>query len=281
MLFCEDPIPYMPCVVPPGLDVSRAILTSQTGETGFAISQQSTNHLLLSRMPTAPTTSGPSSYKFTGIVNPKINGEAFSIRMKSLGSTDGTGAQIDFGSVRGEVTSAIELQTQVPPMLVFCMAEEVDMNCAGTNDVYYHDMGTLDGSQTLVAHSQMAVGTNASQGFTITANGIPPSAGLNTIAPLAAPTQSIPGTNQFGINLVENTQPAVGGNPDGPFTNATAAVGYNIPNRYKYIPGDVVAYSPNVSLMRRFTVSYIINSAPSLHPGVYTTTLTYIASGRF
>lgn len=281
MLFCEDPIPYMPCVVPPGLDVSNAVLDSQTGETGFAISQQSTNHILLSRMPSAPTTSGQSSYVLKGVKNPTNTEQAFSIRMKSLGSTDGSGAQIDFGSVRGQVTNAITIEAQVPPMLIFCVAEQVDDNCFSTNDVYYHDMGTLSPSQTLVAQSQMAVGTNASQGFTITANGSPPSAGTHVITPPSSPTPSIPGSNQFGINLVENTLPSIGSNPEGSFTNAVAAAGYNIPNQYKYASGDVVAYSPNVSLIRKFTVSYIVNSNQDIHPGVYTTTLTYIASGRF
>jgi len=59
------------------------------------------------------------------------------------------------------------------------------------------------------------------------------------------------------------------------------AADYGIPNKYKFVSGDPVAYSPNVSLMRKFTVSYIVNSSESLRPGVYTTTITFVASGRF
>jgi hypothetical protein len=36
ILFCEDPIPTDPCVAPPGLDVSHAVLSNQSGETGFS-----------------------------------------------------------------------------------------------------------------------------------------------------------------------------------------------------------------------------------------------------
>src|SRR5690606_26018729 len=43
MLFCVDPIPYHECVKPPGLDVSNATLTQQTGETGFTIGHQTDN----------------------------------------------------------------------------------------------------------------------------------------------------------------------------------------------------------------------------------------------
>jgi hypothetical protein len=142
-------------------------------------------------------------------------------------------------------------------------------------------MGQLAADSTLTAQSQMAVGTNASAGFAITATGDAMSAGTSVIAPLAVPTESRPGTNQFGINLVANSLPAVGTDPEGTWANATPTSDYGIPNKYKYVPGDVVASSPNVSLMKKFTVSYIVNSSGNLRPGVYTTTITFIASGRF
>jgi hypothetical protein len=142
-------------------------------------------------------------------------------------------------------------------------------------------MGQLDSESTLVARSQMAVGTNASSGFAITAVGIPLAAGTSVIDSPATPTASKPGSNQFGINLVANNAPAVGSDPEGPFANALPMPDYSVQNRYKYVPGDVVAFSPNVSLMKKFTVSYIVNSREDLRAGVYTTTITYIASGRF
>ena len=142
-------------------------------------------------------------------------------------------------------------------------------------------MGTLEPTTTLVAESQMAVGTNASGGFAITANGSPPSAGTTAITPLQTPTVNTPGTNQFGINLVANNEPAIGDDPEGEWANALPSPEYSLPNRYKYVPGDVIAFSPNVSLMKKFTVSYILNAQPSLKAGVYTTTITFIASGRF
>ena len=281
MLFCLDPIPYMPCVTPPGLNVSGAVLSSQSGEMGYSISSRSTNHLVLSRTPTVISPGAISSYTFDNVVNPTTTNPAFSIRLKSLASTDGTGPQIDFGSVRGQATDEIVLETQVPPMLIFCLAEQVADNCEGTNDNYYTDMGDLSSTSTLTAQSQMAVGTNASAGFVITANGTPPAAGTSVIDTPAIPTESRPGTNQFGINLVANNVPAVGNDPEGTWANAVPGFGYGEPNKYKYISGDVVAESANVSLMKKFTVSYIMNSRQDLRAGVYTTTITYVASGRF
>ena len=281
MLFCENPIPYMACDVPAGLDVSGATLTQQEGETGFSILSKSVNHIILTRTPSVPTYPTESSFVFTGMKNPLDTDKAFSIRLKSLSSTDGTGPQIDFGSVRGQVTNGVVIETQVPPMLIFCAAEEVGDDCSTTNETYYHDMGTLDSGSTLIAQSQMAVGTNATDGFVITANGPTMSAGINTVDPLMVPTESKPGTNQFGINLVENTVPAVGTNPIGTWANAVPAGDYGQTNKYKFVSGDVVAYSDHVSLMRKFTVSYILNSSKDIRAGVYSTTINYIASGRF
>lgn len=280
MLFCIDPIPHHPCVTPPGLNVADAALVDQTGETGFVIQSQSANHIVLTR-PAAGLTNASSSYTFDGIRNADDPNVAFAIRLRSHGTSNATGPQIDFGSVRGQNSSEIEIQTQVPPMLIFCVAEQVAENCESTNENYYSNLGELSPSSTLFTQSQMAVGTNASSGFVITANGAPMSAGTSVIGSPNAPTPSSPGVNQFGINLVSNTAPSVGRDPEGPWTNALPAATYSVPDRYKFVSGDVVASSPNVSLMRKFTVSYIVNSSPDLRAGVYTTTLTYIASGRF
>lgn len=283
MLFCVDPIPYLPCSPPDGLNVSNANLSDQTGDDGFTISSKNNNHIVLSRPSALPVSNEQSTYTFTNIVNPSsaATDHSYSIRLSTHANTDGTGPVIDLGSVVTAVTHVVELQTQVPPILVFCMAETVSMDCTESSDIRYKDLGELDPNQTLTGQSQMAVGTNASGGFVITANGTPLAAGARTIAAPASPTFSAPGNNQFGINVVENSFLGVGKDPDGPSTNATAAAGYNQPNKFMYRSGDVVASSPNVSLMRRFTTSYIVNIRPDLTAGVYTTTISYICSGRF
>lgn len=280
MLFCYDPIPHHECIAPAGLDVSGATLVDQQGETGYSILSKSPNHILLTRTAAAPINPA-SSYTFNAIVNPTDTTKSFAVRLKSHASNNATGPQIDFGSIKGQATTSIVIETQVPPVLIFCLAQEVAEECGDTNGVYFTDMGDLSPTSTLTAQSQMGVGTNATGGFAITANGDPPSAGTNSIAPLTEPTESIPGQNQFGINLVENTAPAVGKNPEGDWANALPSLDYATPDKYKYVSGDLIAYSPNVSLMKIFTVSYIVNASETLRAGVYSTTITYIASGRF
>lgn len=281
MLFCVDPIPYHTCVTPPGLDVSAVTLSQQAGEMGYTIMSKTANHIVLTRPPASLFVSTRSSYTFDNVTNPTDTSQAFSIRLRTHATSDATGPQIDFGSIMGQVTDAVNISTQVPPMLIFCLAEEVDDNCANTNNNNYADMGQLSAQSTLRAQSQMAVGTNASGGFAITANGTSMSAGTSVIDGLAVPTESKQGSNQFGMNLVANSAPNVGNDPEGDWSNAVPTPDYGLSNMYKYVPGDIVAYSPDVSLMKKFTTSYIVNSSENLRAGVYSTTITYIASGRF
>lgn len=283
MLFCVDPIPYLACIPPDGLNTSNAALANQTGDTGFNITTRTANHLVLSRPSAEAVSNEQSNYTFTGIVNPTAaaTDHSYSVRLSTHANTNGTGPVIDLGSVVTQVTDVVTLQTQVPPMLIFCMAETVSMDCTESSDIRYNDMGELNPDQTLTAQSQMAVGTNASGGFVITASGTPLAAGARTITSPSTPTFSAPGNNQFGMNVVENSFIGVGKDPDGPSINAIAAPGYNQPNKFMYRSGDVIASSPNVSLMRRFTTTYIANIRPDLTAGTYTTTISYICSGRF
>ena len=280
MLFCMDPIPTDPCDPPAGLDVSHASLTSQSGETGYAISNQSSNHIVLSRSPQAVGNT-PSVYELSGVVNPSDTSHSFSIRLSDYASQDASGSLVDLGSILSEVTTGVTLETQVPPILVFCVGQQVSLNCSNNNGNYYTDMGGLDPNSTLTATSQMAAGTNASNGYVITANGTTMEAGTHVINALSSPTTSAAGNSQFGINLRANSTPNIGSDPDGAFTNAIVMPNYDTPDEYMFQDGDEVASAPEVSLVRRFTVSYIVNSPPDLRAGVYTTTITYICSGRF
>ncbi|HSX43197.1 MAG TPA: hypothetical protein VLF59_03865 [Candidatus Saccharimonadales bacterium] len=280
MQFCIDPIPINPCVVPPGLDLSNAVLSDQTGETGYTMNLVGPNHIILSRTP-GVVGQTPSTYTFDNIVNPTYTIHSYSIRLADYASTDATGTIIDLGSVVTQVNDSITLETQVPPILVFCVAQQIDALCNQPIGGNYSDLGELDPTKTLTAMSQMGAGTNASGGYSITVHGTTMAAGTHVIDNLTAPTISAQGNNQFGINLVANTAPDIGQDPDGAFVNALPTPEYSIPNKFLYRDGDEVASAPNVSLVRRFTVSYIVNSSPNLRAGVYTTTLTFLCTGRF
>lgn len=282
LLFCINPIPTEPCDPPAGLDVSNAVLESQEGEAGYTISQRSANHLVLTRIPTIVAPNVQSKYVLSGIVNPTYKVHSHSIRMADHASTDATGPVVDLGSVVTQITDSIEIQTQVPPILIFCLSKQVSADCSTVEGGNYTDFGeTLGPNDTLTTESQMAVGTNASSGYAVTVNGTSLTSGTKVIDPLPIPTSSVRGINQFGINLVANSDPSVGKDPDGDSANAIVSPEYSQPNMYMFRDGDVVASAPNVSLVRRFTMSYIVNANKDLRAGTYTTTITFICSGRF
>jgi len=291
LLFCWDPIPseqvsiynpvdHHPCVTPAGLDVSHATLSAQTGETGFTILSQTTNEIVLTRTP-GPAAETPSTYTFDNIINPVDTTHSFAIRLSDYPSTDASGTLINLGSVLSQATNGVALETQVPGILVFCVAAQVNDNCLGTSGGNYTDMGTLDPTKTLMATSQMGAGTNATGGYSIVAYGTTMQAGTHVISALSTPTQSAPGNSQFGINLVANTAPLLGLDPAGSATNTHVDANYAIPNEFTFHDGDEVASAPNVSFVKKYTVSYIVNTPPDIRAGVYTTTLTFLCTGRF
>lgn len=280
MEFCTDPMHTEPCVVPAGLDLSGATLLEQTGVDDYTMSIVAPNKLVFSRTP-AVVGQTPSTYKIGGIKNPDFNGRSFAIRLSDYASTDATGPIIDLGGVTSQIAKSIIIETQVPPMLVFCVAAQVLEDCSQTFGGNYTDMGTMGPTYTIAASSQMAVGTNATAGYSIVVYGTTMQAGANVINSMSARGPSIPGTRQFGINLVENTDPSVGRDPDGDSINAVVAPDYAVPNEFKFQDGDLIASAPNVSLVRRFTVSYIVNTTNDLKAGIYTTTLNYVCTGHF
>jgi hypothetical protein len=119
LLFCLDPIPsepispqnpvdHQPCVTPAGLDVSTAVLSDQTGETGFTILSQTTNEIVLTRTPGAVNET-PSTYTFDNIVNPVDTTHSFAIRLSDYPTTDASGPLINLGSVLSEASVGIRI----------------------------------------------------------------------------------------------------------------------------------------------------------------------------
>jgi hypothetical protein len=96
---------------------------------------------------------------------------------------------------------------------------------------------------------------------------------INPLSPSAAPTK---GSEEFGINLVENTTESLGldpsADPDTSFASGIAATGYDTDGEFKYIQGDVIARSSPTGLAwgrTFFTVSYIANVSSITPAGLY------------
>lgn len=278
--FCSDtPIIDLPCTPPTGLDVSSASLTSQTGATGFSIDSSSdANNLVLTRLPLA---AGPGtvSYSFSNVQNPTAVGTYYA-RIKTFASNDGSGAYADAAGLAYVINNAISITSTVPPYLLFCNGTTIQAYDCSTTSGSYLNFGELSSLATKSGTMQMVLATNAGGGYNVYVDGTTMTAGNSAISPLLPSDVSRPGVSQFGLNLAANSTPAVGAVASGPGAGAVQAA-YSNPDHYRFAPGERLIASAGVSDYRKFTVSYIVNIARDQPPGIYVTTLTYVAVASF
>ncbi len=265
------------CVSPNG-DMSSAILTSQSGITGFSINSQSANEILLTRGPAAASTV-QSTYDFSTVTNPTGLPQKFFIRILTYPSGDGTGVFNHASSVVNTTTRPIVITTEVPPILFFCAGISIDLWCENVigNQIDYGDLSAINGDYGI---SQFGVATNAPGGYAVTINGNTMTSGTRIIPELNTPTAFTTGTPQFGLNLRANTLPAAGQDPNG-LGISTASTGYDTPDVYQFNDGDVVATAVTGTLFDIFTATYIVNVPANQASGVYNTTIAYICTAAF
>jgi hypothetical protein len=278
--FCSNsPIIGDPCVPPAGLDASSVVLSSQQGETAFALSGLSTaNYIILSRPASLPG-GLPSQYVFSNITNPSADGSYY-VRIQTYTSTDATGLDIESGGVVFALNQALNVTAEVPPYLRFCVSVTISgFDCSSANS-YLIDLGEFSKSQARSASSEFVVATNASFGYSVILSGTTLTSGNNIIPALLPGGASVPGTSQFGINLRSNTNPSIGADPAGPGIGAVSAA-YSAQNIFRFQTGDTIATSANSSDNQKFTISYLANIASSQPAGYYATTLTYICLANF
>lgn len=267
------------CNVPSGMDVDNAVLSSQSGETGFSIDNANTtpNRLVITR-PAGLTSAIPVSYTFDNVTNHIQPRLTIFVRISTFASTDATGPRSDSGAVAYSTTGGISVSGFVPPYLTFCVGVVVALNCANAIGTSL-DFGEFSTNQPRFLTSQFSVATNDPAGYAATLAGTTMTSGNNTINPLNSPQSSQPGTSQFGMNLRSNSNPAVGANPSGGGAS-TIAANYNVPNQFVFI-NQVITSSTLPTDYNLFTASYIVNISDAQNPGIYSTTLTYIATAAF
>lgn len=277
--YCSNsPVITTPCVAPTGLDVSAAVISSQTGETGFSVDAATTaNNLILTRAPAA-NVAIPVSYVFSNVINQSTPNSTAFVRITSYPTTDASGAFTDDGSVAYSTTSALSVSGFVPPYLVFCVGVTVAGDCSSANGQLLN-LGELKPNQPSFATSQFAGATNDPGGYSTFVNGLTMTSGSNVIPALNTPLPSQTGTSQFGMNLRSNSNPSVGSNPSGVGTS-TPTSDYNQPNLYVF-KNQIVTSSPISTDYNLFTASYVVNVSPNQPAGIYNTTLTYIATAAF
>lgn len=298
--FCDNsPIIGDPtCSVPAGFSINEAGLAigSQSGVTGLTINANSDNNtIILTKNPATiinPNTTirislggaGPSD----GLINPNIGNHSFYARVYTYTTEAAAasynpatpGAYTDAGGLALSTANAMDINSIVPPFLFFCAAQTINGYDCTTASELYVNFGDFSKNYTSTGLSQVLILTNAGSGYGVRLYGTTLTSGNNVIHAITLPSASNTGSEQFGINLVANTSPAVGNDPIGPGT-AVPTVDYAVPNRFKYANGDTIISGAGVTSWRKFTISYVVNINNSQPPGIYTTTLTFICLANF
>lgn len=278
--FCsESPLVGTTCTPPVGQNVATATLASQSGTADMTISGASTNNVIILTRPPANIAAGVLTYTFTTVSNPTNAGTYFA-RIQTYPTNDASGASTDQGGIAFAVNGNLTLSATVPPFLYFCVGVSITDEDCSTVTGDYINLGELTSLVATTAETQMVAATNADTGYTIFAGGTTLTSGNNIIPALTTSDVSRPGTSQFGINLVANTDPAVGENPVGG-SNGTPTANYDQPNLYRFVPGEFIAGSPVPDERRKYTTSYIVNISKTQPAGVYVSTITYVATGGF
>lgn len=281
--YCANtPVFDLPCIAPTGLNAGGATLGSQSGETGFSINAplSSSSKIVLSRASASATIAGASSYSFNSVINPTTAGQSYYVRISAYTSLDATGLPTDKGSVVFVIISGdLTIGAYVPPYVAFCVGQTVGANCSSATG-FDLNMGTLSESSTATQTTQISGATNVFTGYTVYVLGYTLTAGTNVIPAMSSATSSVVGTSQFGLNARANTSPNVGQDPTGAGTLAPIGQ-YATPNLFKYVSGEAIAQTVGTSDFNTVTISYIANTAQSQPAGVYTTTLTYVATSTF
>lgn len=153
------------------------------------------------------------------------------------------------------------------------------------------DLGNLDTTATGSGQGVFWVRTYLSSAYVVQTMSQPPTSEggkiLNAKSTLGAP---ITGTEEFGINLVDNATPNIGANPlnvpDNSFADGTVETGYNTPDQFKYGVGDIIAHSAatagNQAVGRTdYTISYIANVSSITPAGTYVMIHDIVVSGTF
>lgn len=149
------------------------------------------------------------------------------------------------------------------------------------------DLGTLTPTSTKTATASFSVKAYLSHGYSVINASNPPTNGDYTMHAITVPAGSAVGTEQFGINLVANTNPAVPGSadpsyaPDATFSFGQVSPDYSQSNIYKYVKGDAVAYSTASSSDTKFTISYLFNISNVTPGGSYIVRHVLVATATY
>lgn len=133
-------------------------------------------------------------------------------------------------------------------------------------------LGVLTTEQTATKSTSVKISNHLSGGYSLQIMGTPPKFDGHVLATPSTPTASVPGTEQFAINLASNDTPKIGSAPIQKPSDTTAVrvdERYSMSDLFMYSSGDVVVQNTADSGLSEYTISMIVNIANSTPAGHY------------
>ncbi len=147
------------------------------------------------------------------------------------------------------------------------------------------NLGDLQIDRTATRTMILKVRSHLAGGYIVQVTGNTPRYNDYYLAAPIEPTPSLVGTEQFGINLVANSEPQVGVNPvQLPSEQEIKGVvlpRYAVPNMFAYTNGDPVARMDSESSLVRYTISMIVNVSGTTPAGHFSGDFSTIVTPVF
>lgn len=201
----------------------------------------------------------------------------------------GTGGELDACSSNycskqsaGELAAGHTASDHYQAQVGFNTSDTPILEVAVNGDVNF---GVLDSETTATGTANVQVRTYLASGYNIVIAGSAPKINAHTLSTSAFPGASAPGTEQFGINLVDNSSPNIGDDPeqvpDSSFSFGFPNGNYSVADEFMYQDGATVASSNSSSGQTNYTLSFIANISNDTPAGTYTTDLSVVVVSQF
>lgn len=145
------------------------------------------------------------------------------------------------------------------------------------------NFGDFSPSVPATTTSTFSVSNYTSYGYVVQITGDTPTNGSHVLPAMTTSGPSQAGVEQFGINLVANTEPtSVGANPQhGLFASGDPAPNYGTANSYRYVSGETIALASKSSGVTNYTISYLANVGSLTPGGQYKANQVIICTGTY
>jgi hypothetical protein len=299
--FCPDsPLYADTCSTLNGFTAAGAGFTAGAGTTGWSITA-SAQHIDVHG--TAAT--GTISFTLTNITNPSATGSyyariyAYTTNPDNYVSTTNPGTVADFGGIALTTTTALGVTARVQEELTFCVAGVViTNNCANAganppNLTIGHGSPTLilDSTEVDTATAYMQTSSNAQSGVAVrmknanSCGGMSSDNGATCGIPAVGPTATtlIAGTPDYGMDVgassggIGSVTPVAPYDASGQYAMDNTSVPDNVTSTY----GSLIAQSSTGTTNVNNPLTFAAAASNTTPAGIYTATMTLIATGTF